>query len=189
MILKKKIWKQIIAAIMACTLITDTADSNIALAAGNKKNITAASQPVKVSGKNVKKSSISDNIKPEERTPELDKILNECEEIQTDTTTEKTSKEIRKGEMVSVENISGDSTKMAIMSNGDLYCWGYNACGQVGNGKTENQLTPYHVLSGVKSVTYSYSCSSHLYSHFCYPCVSAITEAGDLYCWGYNKDG
>ena len=70
----------------------------------------------------------------------------------------------------------------AITEAGDLYCWGYNAYGQVGNGTTESQLTPYHVLSGekVKSVT----CSS---SHF--PCILVITEAGDLYCWGDNYFG
>ncbi len=191
MILKKKIWKQIIAVIMACALITGTSGSNTALAAGNKKNITATNLPVKVSGKTTKESSIAGNIKPEERTPELDRILNECEEIQTDGI----SKEIRKGQMMSVESISGNYyTKAAITENGDLYCWGYNRYGQVGNGTTENQLTPVKVLSGVKSVTYSYTYSytySDSFSDFsyAYSSVSAITENGDLYCWGYNGYG
>lgn len=132
MILKKKIWKQIIAAIMACALITGTAGSNTTLAASNKKNITAASLTVKVSGKTAKERNIAGNIKPEEKTPDLDKMLDECEEIQTDTTTGETTREIRKGQTISVESISGSDTKMAIMSNGDLYCWGDNVYGQVG---------------------------------------------------------
>ena len=177
MILKKKIWKQIIAAIMACALITGTAGSNTTLAASNKKNITAASLTVKVSGKTAKERNIAGNIKPEEKTPDLDKMLDECEEIQTDTTTGETTREIRKGQTISVESISGSDTKMAIMSNGDLYCWGDNVYGQVGNGTTKDQTTPVKILDNVKSVSY--------YGHT----VSAITETGNLYCWGYNTGG
>ncbi|MFG6393504.1 MAG: hypothetical protein K1W24_04860 [Lachnospiraceae bacterium] len=175
MILKKKIWNQITAIIMACTLVTSTAGSNTALAAGNKKNITATSKPVKVNGETTKENSIAENIKPEERTPELDRILNECEEIKTDGT----SKGIRKGQIMSVESISSDSwCEAAITEDGDLYCWGYNGNGQVGNGTTEDQLNPIKVLSNVESVLFSN-----------YFSVSAITENGDLYCWGYNLHG
>ena len=175
MIIKKKIWNQITAIIMACTLVTSTAGSNTALAAGNKKNITATSKPVKVNGETTKENSIAENIKPEERTPELDRILNECEEIKTDGT----SKGIRKGQIMSVESISSDSwCEAAITEDGDLYCWGYNGNGQVGNGTTEDQLNPIKVLSNVESVLFSN-----------YFSVSAITENGDLYCWGYNLHG
>ncbi len=160
---------------MACTLVTSTAGSNTALAAGNKKNITATSKPVKVNGETTKENSIAENIKPEERTPELDRILNECEEIKTDGT----SKGIRKGQIMSVESISSDSwCEAAITEDGDLYCWGYNGNGQVGNGTTEDQLNPIKVLSNVESVLFSN-----------YFSVSAITENGDLYCWGYNLHG
>ena len=162
---------------MACTLVTSTAGSNTALAAGNKKNITATSKPVKVNGETTKENSIAENIKPEERTPELDRILNECEEIKTDGT----SKGIRKGQIMSVESISSDSwCEAAITEDGDLYCWGYNLHGQVGNGTTEVQTKPIKVLSDVKTIFYSYgNCNS----------VLAIVENGDLYCWGYNFSG
>ena len=30
----------------------------------------------------------------------------------------------------------------AVTENGDLYCWGCNSSGQVGNGTTENQISP-----------------------------------------------
>ena len=33
-----------------------------------------------------------------------------------------------------------------VTENGDLYCWGYNGDGQVGNGTKDNQLTPYKVI-------------------------------------------
>ncbi len=176
MMLKRKLWKQITAIVMACAVATGTAGTNTALAAGNNKNITITNKPVKVNSKTAKESSIAENIKPEERTPELDMILEECEEIKTDGT----SREIRKGQMVSVSSISdSDYTRIAIMENGDLYCWGYNYYGQIGNGNSSNnQLTPFKVLSDVKYV----SCSANY-------CISAITENGDLYCWGRNNYG
>lgn len=62
----------------------------------------------------------------------------------------------------------------AITANGDLYCWGYNGQGQVGNGTFIDQTTPVKVLEDVVSV---------------YPgsnVVAAIKKNGDLYCWGYN---
>ena len=33
-----------------------------------------------------------------------------------------------------------------VTENGDLYCWGHNSDGQVGNGTKDNQLTPYKVI-------------------------------------------
>ncbi|MCI9389386.1 MAG: hypothetical protein HFH54_06895 [Lachnospiraceae bacterium] len=69
----------------------------------------------------------------------------------------------------------------AITESGDLYCWGYNAYGQVGNGNTEDQAIPIKVLSDVKSVS--------LYNGCWWGSVAAITNAGDLYCWGYNAYG
>lgn len=33
-----------------------------------------------------------------------------------------------------------------VTENGDLYCWGYNGDGQVGNGTKDEQLTPYKVI-------------------------------------------
>jgi len=74
----------------------------------------------------------------------------------------------------------------AITEEGDLYCWGYNSYGQVGNGTRKDQLTPVKVLTDVKSISYcpySYSSSNNYLS------VLAITEKGDLYCWGNNRNG
>ena len=64
-----------------------------------------------------------------------------------------------------------------ILSNGDLYCWGNNSYGQIGNGTTENQLTPIKVLSDVASVWVENNYTV------------ALTTTGDLYCWGNNSYG
>ena len=66
----------------------------------------------------------------------------------------------------------------ALTVNGDLYCWGKNDCGQVGNGSTEQQYTPVKVLENVKDFYSNYNAIS-----------AAITTNGDLYCWGENGCG
>lgn len=65
----------------------------------------------------------------------------------------------------------------AITEDGDLYMWGRNAYGEIGNGSTQDQLTPQKVLSDVVSVSLGNSHSG------------AITEDGSLCMWGYNYDG
>ncbi len=65
----------------------------------------------------------------------------------------------------------------AVMENGDLYCWGDNDSGEVGNGSKKDQLTPVKVLEGVKEVSLGFEYSA------------AVMENGDLYCWGYNRYG
>lgn len=75
-----------------------------------------------------------------------------------------------------VVKVSLDSTSAAITKNGDLYCWGYNKNGSVGNGTTENQSVPVKVLENVASVSLSSS-------------SAAITRDGFLYCWGRNDRG
>ena len=70
-----------------------------------------------------------------------------------------------------------NSTSAAITTNGDLYCWGKNDCGQVGNGVTADQYTPVKVLENVKDFYFNNSTSA------------AITTNGDLYCWGENGRG
>ena len=71
----------------------------------------------------------------------------------------------------------GDSVSVALTVNGDLYCWGKNDYGQVGNGVTADQYTPVKVLENVKDFYLNNSTSA------------AITTNGDLYCWGKNDCG
>ncbi|HMS93468.1 MAG TPA: prepilin-type N-terminal cleavage/methylation domain-containing protein [Candidatus Saccharibacteria bacterium] len=71
----------------------------------------------------------------------------------------------------------------AITSNSDLYCWGRNGRGQLGNGSTVDSAVPVKVSSGdmpqgdVKdvSVGFYYSC--------------AISNDDRAYCWGANNHG
>ncbi len=70
-------------------------------------------------------------------------------------------------------------------SGGNLYCWGANGQGQLGNGTTTTSVTPVEVegvggtgfLSGVVSV------AAGAYS------VCAATSDGSVYCWGEDPDG
>ena len=64
----------------------------------------------------------------------------------------------------------------AITTNGDLYCWGTNWFGQVGNGTRDHQTKPVKVLSNVASVSTSST-------------TFAIATNGDLYGWGYSEVG
>ena len=61
--------------------------------------------------------------------------------------------------------------RAAILFNGNLYCWGRNDCGQVGNGTTDDQYTPVKILENVKQVYLDGAANA------------AITTNGDLYCW------
>ena len=62
-------------------------------------------------------------------------------------------------------------------ADGSLWMWGYNHCGQLGNGSTKYSLVPVKVLNNVVSV----SCGD---SH-----TAAIKADGSLWMWGYNSSG
>jgi alpha-tubulin suppressor-like RCC1 family protein len=60
----------------------------------------------------------------------------------------------------------------------DVYCWGYGADGQIGDGGTSSQLSPVQVpgfQAKVVSAGESHSC--------------AIDVSDDVYCWGKNTFG
>ncbi|HAX67481.1 MAG TPA: hypothetical protein DCY04_09760 [Eubacterium sp.] len=50
------------------------------------------------------------------------------------------------------ELINLRNTVAALTTDGDLYCWGYNDYGQVGNGTTDNQLVPNKILENVNHI-------------------------------------
>ena len=172
--MNKKLWKRIAAFVMTCAVATSTALPDTALAAsnGNKKNATLQQKPTP---KTTVENNNTKNLQSHENSPELSSILEECEVVGRD------SSKIEKGQMLSVSSVSNisknENTCMAIMSNGDLYCWGYNYWGEVGNGTTTDQLVPVKILEKVDSVFFENETSA------------AITDNGDLYCWGYNSLG
>ncbi len=65
----------------------------------------------------------------------------------------------------------------AITTDGELYMWGYNRFGQVGNGTWEDCEYPVKVMDDIAYVSHSDFNTA------------AITEDGDLYTWGENSSG
>ncbi|MGW5521572.1 RCC1 domain-containing protein [Gordonia sp. NPDC003950] len=70
---------------------------------------------------------------------------------------------------------SGVATTCAITRGAELYCWGQNNTGQVGDGTRENRATPVKV-PGLRSVTSVSPGTSN---------TCAVAE-GQVYCWGYG---
>ncbi len=97
--MKKKLWKQKISTVLVCASIISIVNTNATFTSHNGKDITIDNLPVKANNNKIKETSIKENINEEGNFPEL-----------------------KRGQIVSVESISGDDTKLAIMSNGDLYC-------------------------------------------------------------------
>ncbi len=75
---------------------------------------------------------------------------------------------------------AGQYHTCAVTAGGGVLCWGYNADGELGDGTTDDRLTPTAVAgldSGVESVaTAAY--------HSC-----ALTTGGEVLCWGANWFG
>ena len=70
----------------------------------------------------------------------------------------------------------------AILDDGSVSCWGYNAFGQLGDGTTTNRNTPTQTSSlgsGRTAVSITVG-----YRHTC-----AILDDGSVSCWGYNGYG
>jgi alpha-tubulin suppressor-like RCC1 family protein len=72
--------------------------------------------------------------------------------------------------------VSKGYTTYALTTDGELYAWGYNRYGQVGNGSTENVLRPIKIGDSFTDVSAGYY-------H-----VLALKGA-DLYAWGWNGAG
>lgn len=82
-----------------------------------------------------------------------------------------------------VKKIStGTGHACAILITKELYCWGGNSSGQVGNGETEASRLPVKVLENVIDVNANTASTCAI--------VSTDSEImGAPYCWGYNITG
>jgi alpha-tubulin suppressor-like RCC1 family protein len=73
----------------------------------------------------------------------------------------------------------------ALSTTGAVYCWGFNADGELGNNSTTNSSVPVAVTtSGVLSgVTVTQITADSGYN------ACAVGSTGAAYCWGKNNDG
>lgn len=98
-------------------------------------------------------------------------------------------------DLVSSRSVSGTNRTCAIMS-GSVYCWGYNAYGQLGNGQylgTGNIESSSSIDSNIpvkvkkEAGKLSGKVVVDLFAAQYHSC--ALTSDGKVYCWGYNAQG
>jgi alpha-tubulin suppressor-like RCC1 family protein len=84
------------------------------------------------------------------------------------------------GTITSVAEVaSGDEHTCARKPDRTIWCWGYNASGEVGDGTTDDARAPVKVLSA------DHLASSGNAFHTC----AFSDEDGELRCWGANENG
>ncbi|HMR73281.1 MAG TPA: hypothetical protein PKD68_04715, partial [Candidatus Saccharibacteria bacterium] len=84
---------------------------------------------------------------------------------------------------LSQRSVSGTLRTCGILSS-NVYCWGNNAHGQLGNNSTANSIVPVKVFkeAGVlagKAVTDIFAAQDH----------NCVLADGEVYCWGRNNQG
>lgn len=78
---------------------------------------------------------------------------------------------------------AGGSTTCAVTQLGDVYCWGRNTSKQLGVGDPQESGVPVKVALPAKATRVALGKNPDA-THVC-----AITDQGDLYCWGPNDNG
>ena len=79
---------------------------------------------------------------------------------------------------------AGDKHTCGLGSNGNVYCWGNNFAGQLGNGSTIESRVPVLVSQGAVETSVTFSTISAEYNHSC-----GLASNGNVYCWGNNNKG
>jgi alpha-tubulin suppressor-like RCC1 family protein len=82
---------------------------------------------------------------------------------------------------------SGSYHTCALALDGNVYCWGDNFYGQLGNGSSgsgTNSTVPVLVSQGDRSSGVTFVSISAGYNHTC-----GVGSDGEGYCWGYNYNG
>ena len=98
------------------------------------------------------------------------------------TINQNTPQHVNFGSGVKVQSLAKGSSlsthSCAILDTGALYCWGYNAVGQLGIGNSVDQTTPQFVNLGAGRTALQVTTG---YTHSC-----AILDGGSVSCWGAN---
>jgi len=79
------------------------------------------------------------------------------------------------------EVAAGDGHFLALANAADLYAWGSNSAGQLGDGTTVSRMTPERVIFPPSVVSITHIATGALHS-------LAFTNDG-LYAWGHNSQG
>ena len=74
---------------------------------------------------------------------------------------------------------AGETHTLALCSDGNVWAWGANNCGQLGNGNKKNSPTPVQVV-GLTNITDIIASTNNSF---------AINTGGEVRAWGYNKNG
>ncbi|WP_236995098.1 protein kinase domain-containing protein [Gordonia phthalatica] len=107
-------------------------------------------------------------------------------QIGTGDTSTRVAKPVKVSSLSGIKSIdSGGGTVCAVNGSGELYCWGYNSRGQIGDGTTVQRNTPVKVqnLTDVTAVTIgtAYDSDEKLLINTC------AIASGKVSCWGADS--
>jgi alpha-tubulin suppressor-like RCC1 family protein len=78
--------------------------------------------------------------------------------------------------------IAAGAAHTCALKGGQVYCWGYNYYGQLGDGTTTDRTTPTLVADGAMGNSGVTAVAASAY-HTC------ALKGGQVYCWGRNNNG
>lgn len=90
-------------------------------------------------------------------------------------------------EQVAADNLEVGFGASCLIREGDLFCWGSNGTGQLGDGTTADRGTPAKV-SGLTGVT-AVSIGGFLDKDDNYMATACAVASGEAYCWGAAGSG
>lgn len=82
---------------------------------------------------------------------------------------------------------SGYNHACGVASNQEIYCWGYNGYGQLGDGSTTSSGLRMSVKVKSSDGLSDFSSAKSVEGGYAHTC--SVTTGGAAYCWGYNGYG